>query len=104
MTISSIKLVNMYICTFRQSVKLQQLFPQCCLMLDEIMVSICLWTLPFECISLVNFQILTLFQIAQVMAKQAHQMLKTHFPQVPFDIDSLRHRDCRSEGTGQGLM
>ena len=43
-------------------------------------------------------------QIAQVMAKQAHQMLKTQFPQVPLDIDSRRDRDCRSEGTGQGLM
>ncbi|XP_058962099.2 RNA 3'-terminal phosphate cyclase-like [Pocillopora verrucosa] len=43
-------------------------------------------------------------RIAQVMAKQAHQMLKTQFPQVPLDIDSRRDRDCRSEGTGQGLM
>ena len=51
-----------------------------------------------------NFQMSKMFQIAQVMAKLAHQMLKTQFPQVPLDIDSRRDRDCRSEGTGQGLM
>ncbi|KAJ7386429.1 hypothetical protein OS493_008557 [Desmophyllum pertusum] len=42
--------------------------------------------------------------VAQVMEKEVHQILKRHFPQVPLEIDSRRHRDSRNEGVGQGLI